>query len=306
MYEALQDVFFTEDNVYCNDCKQEHVIVAAYNHFIPDPPILKLESEQRRKDTLLFGLEFEYEMDWSKYQRNMWTEDIIGKMLKDGTPKDVEWGYVKHDGSMRYGVEFTTHPMTVGFYLKNRETMNEMLASWKRKGFRSDQWDNEKERYNCSLHVHMSKAAFTKFHIYKFVRFFYKIHMRKLIEKIAQRDENEFARFKRDDLLNTVALAKDKANVSGHRYSVINLIGGHWHEDFGRVSQTVEFRLFQASLKPKTVHKNIEFLLSVYRFTRDTSVTHITEKNYIKYLQNNRNRYRFLINFLNNELNKEV
>jgi hypothetical protein len=305
LYDHLDRFRFHNDETYCKECYGDHAVVAEYDHFDPDPPILQTDSERRRHDTLMFGLEFEYEMDWGKFYREGMDEAYIGKMMADCVP-NKKWGYVKHDGSMQHGVEFATNPMTELFYTKNRKVISEILIKWKKAGFRTDQWDEEEQRYNCSLHMHMSKAAFTSAHIYKFVRFFYKAHMRKLVQAICQRDANKFAQFKRDDFRKTVQLAKDKANVSGDRYSVINLIGGHWHENQGRKSATVEFRLFQASLDPDIVHKNIEFMLGVYRFTRDNSITHITQKNFFKFLRKTKNRYRYLINFLNDNLGKEI
>lgn len=311
MMEHFDQFRFDGDTLYCKDCYSPIAVVADYDHFEPNPPILQLSSERLRPDTLMFGLEFELEMDWTKFYQNNWTERHIGKKMADCTPKDQKWGYVKHDGSMKHGVEFVTNPMTEQFYVKRRPELNEIFAKWKKAGFRTDQWDDDKQRYNCSLHMHMSKAAFTSGHLYKFVKFVYKAHMRKLVQAISQRDANEFAQFKKDDFRHTAQLAKDKANVSGVRYSVINLIGGHWHEhkrqrDGKCESATVEFRLFNGSTDPDVIHKNIEFMLSVFRFTRDNSITHITQKNYFKYLRDNRNRYRHLINFLNDKLGKEI
>lgn len=309
MYDHFDQVRFDENYVYCKDCYGPRAIVAEYDHFEPDPPVLQTSSERRRHDTLLFGLEFELEMDWVKYNQNHWSELTIGKKMAECTPKDVEWGYVKHDGSMKHGVEFVTHPMTEQFYVKNRKTFNEIFAAWRKAGFRTDQWDDDAEpepRYNCSLHIHMSKAAFGSAHLYKFVKFFYKTHMRKLVQAISQRDANKFAQFERADFRATAQLAKDKENVSGKRFSVINLIGGHWHKNHNEKSPTVEFRLFNGSTDQDIIHKNIEFMLSVFRFTRDNSITHITQKNYFKYLSANRNRYRNLINFLTDKLGKEI
>lgn len=306
MFDRIDQMRWVDDEVYCSNCYNAVAVVAAYDHFIPDPPMLMLSGEKRRPDTLFFGCEFEIEMDWKKNYENGYTENQLGKIMADAVPPGVEWGYVKHDGSMKCGVEFVTHPMTEGFYKNNRKVIDQMFTNWKEVGFRTDQWDDEEDRYNCSLHVHMSKAAFTSAHLYKFVRFFYKIPMRRLVQAISQRAENEFAQWARDDFKFAAKLAKEKKNMSGNRYSVINLIGGHWHEHHMADSKTVEFRLFQGSMEPKIIHKNIEFLLSVFYFTRDTSITHITQKNYFKYLRAYRNRYRNLVNFLNDELRKGV
>jgi hypothetical protein len=295
-----------EDECYCEACYRTHNIVAAYDFFEPNPIFLKLTSERTRKDTLFFGMEFEIEMDWGKCARNYYTENQLGKIMTDGVPSGVDWGYVKHDGSMKSGVEFVTNPMTEAFYRQNRKVIDLMFDNWKASGFRTDQWDDEQERYNCSLHIHMSKDAFMSGHLYKFVRFFYKIPMRKFVQSVSQRGENEYAQWFPDDFIYGAKLAKEKKNCSMNRYSVINLIGGHWHEQTGQPAKTVEFRLFQGSMDPTIIHKNIEFMLSVFYFTRDTSITHITQKNYLKYLKAFRNRYRYLINFLNTELGKGV
>jgi hypothetical protein len=305
LFEHVDNIRWHEDDPYCRNCYSENAVVAEYDYFIPNPPFLQLSGERDRPDSLFFGCEFEIEMDWGKAYRNGYGEPDLGRIMKDGVPNN-DMGYVKHDGSMRHGVEYVTHPMSEQWYRRNRKMIDTMFENWKVSGFRTDQFDEAEDRYNCSLHIHMSKAAFTTIHLYKFCRFFYKIPLRKMVQAISQRAENEFAQWVVDDLKFSKKMAKEKKNISRNRYSVINLIGGHWHEHQKAESKTVEFRLFNGSMDPQIVHKNIEFMLAVYYFTRDNSITHITQKNFIRYLREYRNRYRYLINFLNNELGKGV
>jgi hypothetical protein len=291
-----------DDDPYCPNCYSERAVVAQYDHYIENPPMLLLPGEKQRPDTLFFGLEFEIEDSWSNFEVSEWE---LGKRCLECVPKD--WGYCKHDGSMHRGVEYVTHPQTPLFYKANKKAYDEMLHRWKAEGFRTDQFDEENDRYNCGLHMHMSKDAFTSGHLYKFVRFFYKMPLRKLVQQISERDANYYARWAYDDAENGVQLAKEKKNISGQRYSVINLIGGHWHEqNVHKPAKTVEFRLFQGTLEPAILHKNIEFLISVFFFTRDNSITHITEKNYLRFLGATPNKWRHLAMFLRDKLGKEI
>jgi hypothetical protein len=294
-----------DDRCLCQDCYNTGCYVAEYDYYDNHPKFLTTLSEKHRDDTLFFGCEFELEMDWNKYSQDMLTEQKLGRIMAESVTI-ANWGYVKHDGSMCCGVEFVTNPMSEQWYKQNRQSIDETFGRWKHVGFRTDQFDTDHDRYNCSMHVHMSKAAFSVGHLYKFVRFFYKIPMRKLVQVISGRDENEYAQFCPQDFKYSTRLAKEKKNVSENRYSVINLIGGHWHERNMTDAPTVEFRLFQGSMKPAIIHKNIEFLLSVYYFTRDNSITHITKKNYFKYLGTYKNKYRNLINFLNDQTGEEI
>lgn len=302
LIEGVDRMRWMDDECYCHACYNEVSVVAQYDYYIEKPPMLLASGERLRPDTLLFGLEFEIEDDWNNAEV---AEPTLGKRCLECVPE--EWGYCKHDGSMYRGVEWVTHPMTPLFYKVNRKAIDDILNKWVKAGFRVDQWDEREERYNCGLHMHLSKDAFTSAHLYKFVRFFYKIHLRKLVQQIAERDANQFAKWRPEDLQHGVHLAKYKKNVSGDRYSVINLIGGHWHEqNEHKPAKTVEFRLFQGTLNPKVFHKNIEFILSVYYFTRDNSLTHITEKNYLRFLGQTKNRWRFLTGFLRKQLGKEI
>lgn len=302
IWDGRDRMRWIEDDAFCMECYNDFAVVAQYDHYIPDPPMLTLPGEKQRDDTLFFGLEFEIEDDWSNQEI---PEFALGKRALESVPKD--WGYCKHDGSMHRGVEYVTHPMTPLFYKANRKEYDEMLNRWKADGFRTDQWDDENQRYNCGLHMHMSKDAFTSGHLYKFVRFFYKVPMRRLIQQISQRDANYYARWAYEDYEHGVKVAKEKKNISGQRYSVINLIGGHWHEQHNdRPAKTVEFRLFQGTLEPAILHKNIEFMLAVFFFTRDTSITHITEKNFMRFLAMTPNKWRYLTTFLRDKLGKEI
>jgi hypothetical protein len=301
MIDGIDRIHWMDDESYCPECHNEQAVVAAYDYFVDKPPFLTLSGERVRPDSLFFGLEFEIEDNWKNREV---AERQLGQRCLEAVPE--EWGYCKHDGSMFRGVEWVTHPMSPLFYKANRKKFDKILNQWAQDGFRVDQWDDNNERYNCGLHMHMSKAAFTSAHLYKFVRFFYKVHLRKLVQQIAERDANHYAKWRREDLEYGVSLAKDKRNISGDRYSVINLIGGHWHENHAQPAKTVEFRLFQGTLDPKRLHKNIEFMLSVYYFTRDNSLTHITEKNYLKFLGQTKNRWRYLTNFLRKHLGKEI
>lgn len=282
----------------CPNCARRVNPVRGYNYYDNNPKILKLDKENIRHDTLLVGFEIEMEQD---FEGEILPEQALGEKLSKFLPEEFSLGYFKHDGSLTSGIELASNPMTVSWYLDHRKDLNTFLDSMVNEGMRCDQIDDTGEK-NCGLHIHLSKAAFTSVHLYKFVRFFYKMHMRRFVQDVAERNANHFAKFLNTDFANGVHMAKYKQNLSRDRYSVINMVGGHWHEERGEPSKTVEFRLFQGTLDKQKFHKNIQFLLSVYDFTLHNSLTHISMKNYFKFLRENENKFRNLINFIVNDL----
>jgi hypothetical protein len=293
-------VVFDGVSPYCQECFDRLPPVARYNFFDDKPDFKLLEGEKREADTLFFGYELEMEHNWEKREVS---ELKLARLAAEHCP--MEWGYMKHDGSMERGIEFTSNPMTWAWYRNQRDNFTKMLVGLQ-ENFRTDQYDEEQERYNCSLHVHMSKNAFSSGHLYKFVKFFYKVHLRRFIQNVSGRESNFYCRYDPRDNIGVTKMAKEKGNPSGERYSVINMVGGHWHEERGIESQTVEYRLFAGTLEPIVFHKNFEFLMAAYEFTRDASMTMITQRNFFSYLKKNSNRFVNLINFINNELKMEV
>jgi hypothetical protein len=198
--------------------------------------------------------------------------------------------YLKRDGSINYGFEIVSHPMSLLYIQQNK--IFETIDSFKNvlKSYRTT---------TCGFHVHMSKEDFTPHHLYKFQQFQYKHHT--LRRRVGQRNDNHYAEVgdQYKGATRSKELAKRSASshrnykhgnggVGGNRYEIINL----------RPSKTVEMRYFKGNLRADRLYKNIEWLTAVYWFTKDTPESQLTVKNFREYLEQNKKYYPNLYTFL--------
>jgi hypothetical protein len=228
------------------------------------------------KNALHFGFELEVEQYYSSVGRT-----AMAEMVKDRFTTD--YVYIVHDGSIDNGIEVVSHPFTWEEYKENIDKWNDLLLF-----MRSKQW--KADRPKVGFHVHMTKAAFTTFHLFKFLRFFYKKSNRKFILDIAGRAPTYHSVFSEEDRSNIVANAKDKANRDASHYNAVNLNN----------SDTIEIRMFKGTLEPVLFNKNIEFLHAVFEYTKNHNPASMTAEQFIKYVYNHRRKYPCLWDYLLN------
>ena len=107
---------------------------------------------------------------------------------------------------------------------------------------------------------------------------------------ISQRKENQYAKYsqEKDELQENV---KNKTTMSQDRRMAANLLPNY----------TLEIRIFASTMNESEFFKNVEFLKSLYEFTKITSIKDVTLTNYVEYVMRNKNQYRNLVSFLNSE-----
>lgn len=191
---------------------------------------------------LFLGAEIELEM------RNLYsgdleetaneTADIVGKQA-----------YLKHDGSLDNGFEVVTHPGTITWW---HEPDNVVLNALKNLLGRCKSYHSS----NCGMHIHMSKDAFTSFHLMRFLHFIY--NNQYFVEFIAQRRSTSYANFSNSEKNAVVRNAKLKYSSVG-RFVAVNLEN----------AATIELRVFKGNLEPFRILKNIEFAQALYEYTRE-------------------------------------
>jgi hypothetical protein len=262
----------------CSSCYEGCQIIHAWEW--KPTPIIQVSQKNPKlvKDKLLYGVELEIEKTAHSNTLRYQMAHAILENVDDG------YLYIKEDATITDGVEIVTHPFSWQDYRERREVWGEMFDLIREYGYGADTYDS------VGMHVHMSKNAFTHLHLYKFLNFIYAMPHRNFIGSIAQRMDHDYAMFCSMDTNNTKRFAKNKANCSEERHSAINLTG----ED------TVEVRIFASTIQLPLFNKNLEFLQSLYEFTRNSKVSHITIPQYWVYLNNNnnKNRFRDLITFI--------
>lgn len=268
----------------CPRCKERRKPVNQHNY----KPVAQLitKSIKPHPDKLLFGLELEVEQsNQSSIDRKHLAQELLSLYTRDMI-------YCKHDGSLKdrgaMGLEIVSNPFSWNVYKETKPKWDDMLAFIKK-----SKWTSY-ETGNAGMHVHMAKAAFTSFHLYKFMKFMYDEEHRPFFEMIAQRPPNEYCLFDERDRVNLPKVIKDKLNQDPNyntaRHGAVSLM----------YEPTVEVRIFRGSLNPMHFHKNIEFCKSVFEFALELPANKMNLSYYNEWLNDNRHSgvYRNLITFI--------
>ncbi len=201
----------------------------------------------------------------------------------NGVPK---FCYFKEDGSLsEYGAELVTMPATLDGF-KFMFPFNAL--KWLREeGARSFYYSS------CGFHIHVSRSAFSPSHLYKFLKFHDKND--KMCQVVGQREYSSYASWDTDASFNFRKNTKNVAKCPdfGNRYSAINTNNSH----------TVELRYFKGNILEEAVLKNVEFVDSVYEYTKQLTIPKLWQYGYswdmyIEYLVENKVRYPNLVKFL--------
>lgn len=200
--------------------------------------------------------------------------------------------YMKEDGSIGPdGVEIVTHPATLQAFeaLFPFEQLDQARAN----GARSFAYGN------CGFHIHVSRSAFSATHMWKFIKF--QMNQPGLCQRVAQRVESSYASwyFEESEKRELPDYIKGK-KYNGRRYLAINFQN--------RV--TVELRYFKGNILRSAIMKNLEFVQSVYDYTkrltvRDVTSGGLTDVNYYYEWLDSSEGYENLKYFLSNDRNKE-
>ena len=216
---------------------------------------------------------------------------MADEFIDDCTVEQKGFIYLKEDGSLGPdGVEIVTMPSTLEAF-KNTFPFD-ALDNARRKGARSFYYAN------CGFHIHVARSAFTPTHMWKFIRF--QLQNPLLCQRVAQRDESSYASWYFDesekrDLPEYVKGTK----TNGRRYLAINF----------QNHATVELRYFKGNILPSAILKNLEFVQSMYNYTKNMTVRQVMDKGlseskYMLWLDQYGGRYPNLIHFLDNDSNE--
>jgi hypothetical protein len=151
----------------------------------------------------------------------------------------------------------------------------------------------------CGVHVHIDAKAFSKLTLGKFIIFINKADNEKLITSIAGRHPNTnsnaagYCRSEAQSTLGSPTKAiKGKSDAPG-RYHMVNLCNikqsscerlGLDSRNFNGKYDTVELRIFRASLRKERLLSQIEFTHAAVIFSRAASYRDLNEATFLKWL----------------------
>lgn len=237
----------------------------------------------------LMGIELEVEVDTSVgYGR---------RSVAQGT-KDWFSGYaiLKSDGSLTNGFEIVTAP----------RGLTEHIA-------RFGEWEPDTDlevtgdQTTCGLHVHLSSHSFSRITLAKYVHFICRPENEELITEIAGRHWNtsDSHYFEGDAQVGTDVLETMRCQHTASRYRAVNMCNLSDEEAnrlLGRPGSgrynTVEVRIFAATVETPKLLGRIEFAHALLYFTRVTSMVDMTESAFRKWLYETQAHYPNLAKML--------
>lgn len=205
--------------------------------------------------------------------------DIEKKCLKD-------FAIVKHDGSVGTstspGFEIVTVPAT---YEAHRERWKPFFDEKTGSARHLKSWITNQ----CGIHIHISRMAFTKGHLARFVNFMNSSANLDFILDIAGRAPNRYCEY--SPKYTIFDIIKDEySNKIGSRYAAVNLVN----------KATVEVRIFRGNTREGGFFKCLEFVDSLVQFTRDCgySKNSLHYNKYIEYMCKKGSSYSNLMDWL--------
>ena len=201
----------------------------------------------------------------------------------------------KSDGSLpQGGIEIVTAPRGLAEHIKNFKAWN-INPSYRA-------WDTGR----CGMHIHIHSKAFTPLTLGKFIMLVNSDSNADFIRKIAGRhplrdsQARDYCASESQDVLDNPNHAlKGKASS---RYRMVNCENMTRSErsrlaiscDINKPYDTVELRIFKASLKKERLLAQIEFTHALVMFCRVASWSDLTGESFKKWLKATRNAYPHL------------
>lgn len=197
---------------------------------------------------LYFGIELEVE-----YEDGYDVEKLRQVVRKDFKDYMYDVGY---DGSIRNGIEYRFNPMTYST-LQRTTFLDKFCKCIDSHGATS--YDNPR----CGMHVHVSREAFEPLHAKKYWQFFYRNpNFIKFVSRRRYDDLKQWANPRAFTAEQWESMAKDSdgfPRYNHNKYQAINIHSRH---------PTMEVRIFRGTLSPSGIRGNIQFLHSLYYFTK--------------------------------------
>ena len=187
----------------------------------------------------------------------------------------------KRDSSVSTGVEICTAPATLDLHKEAFKVFFEKDSGLTVKA-------------NCGLHVHVDRKGLEKTQIPKILMFMNDSNNNDLIELIAGRKANNYCNKKEYNW--TSAIMTNKTD----KYSRVNL----------SPEETIEFRLFAATMDIKQFSRCLEFVQAVVDYTKsgeyNCSIKEMVKaENFLSYLKKNHHFYPELDKFVHPQPTKE-
>lgn len=171
--------------------------------------------------------------------------------------------YMKHDTSLKRGIEVVSHPMTLNYWHDIYSHMAERLK-------KSSQYSDDCNGDDDGTHVHLSRNGMTKEHEYCFGAFFELCQ--RPIKRVARRNNPGYAAFLDTEQVRSVFDRDPEERGQAMR----DLLDNRWNSRYRAVNwcnnRTVEVRIFKQCSTALFHYSAIELCHAAYQFTKRTDM----------------------------------
>lgn len=245
----------------CEDCADSCRNVINSYGYKPSPIFHSRHGEYRRipegETDLFFGIEDECDKGEDARTTAAEIQEITDAL------------YIKHDGSLECGFEMVTHPCTLAYHMY-QFPWKHICKTAIQHGFKSH------DARTCGLHVHVGVGQFAPTEeeqdtIAGRIVLLVDRHWDALV-KFSRRKENQLHWANRPNIPTYYSSARDYITAAlrtrnGGRYQAVNLTNLY-------ANRTIEFRLFNGTLKRDTIVATLQFLSNLCKY----AMTHTTEE----------------------------
>ena len=179
-----------------------------------------------------------------------------------------------HDGSVASGFEIVTVPATLAYH---KEKM------WQR-FFNSTLTERLVGMPYCGNHVHVSKAAWTPLTVGKLLNFVHNPDNTPFIDSISLRGQGQYCTRTAEYSYSPTAVLRN----NHYRSAALNITP----------SETIEFRMFQSSINPTNLFKNLEFIDAIRMFTFHHKISDMNALKFLEFVAENYYMWPYLSHFL--------
>lgn len=240
-------------------------------------------------DKLSVGFELEWELETTPENKSF--NNIIAFRQK-ACEITKGLGSIHDDGSINYGFEFSSIPR------KSSEFLFAGSEIWRNVFTQLKKDIPIQVLSNCGMHVHVSKFDVS---ISEIIKMNYFIFNNKLFcSRIANRSGNQYCEYTLNKGAQILLNGDKKKGFAGnygeyYKYRALNV---------GR-EVTIEFRMFASVTKFKDFLKNMQFVIALVDFIRNSNKGFIEfyqnkeiEESFVNFVMKNKKKYRYLNDFL--------
>jgi len=245
----------------CPDCHDRHCGPIRGHSYTPDPLVFHHLPRDPDRRGLHFGVELEVESPDIDDARD------VARSLPD-------YFYCKTDGSLSHnGIEIVSHPATWGWLRANQDVWGQVL------GLRRHRWRSY-QTSTCGMHIHLTKRAFGRLHLYRFMSLFYGAPG--WTRRIAGRRACEIRDWASTELHRDAPLVRKARDMRGeNRYTAVNLCP----------SRTVELRIFKGTLSATGFWRNLEVCRAAYLYTQSAGLRDVSVPGLARWTMDNRKSF---------------